>query len=99
MALTTLRPPREGRPPRGTTARDGAAAPAPPPSPPQEATVKEGKPEALSEEILLVLSAAVAAFLGKKAHIRQVRLLDTGAWSQQGRVTIQASHNLAVRHG
>jgi len=49
-------------------------------------------PEGLSEEIVLVLGAAVAAFLGKKAPIRQIRLLRTGAWAQQGRVTVQASH-------
>jgi methylmalonyl-CoA carboxyltransferase large subunit len=54
--------------------------------------------EGLSEELLLVLSAAVAAFLGKKPHIRQIRLLGTTAWAQQGRVTIQASHALSARH-
>jgi methylmalonyl-CoA carboxyltransferase large subunit len=48
--------------------------------------------EALSEEIVLVLSAAIAAFLGKKAPLRQIHLLRTGAWAQQGRVTVQASH-------
>src|SRR5262245_19958389 len=50
--------------------------------------------EGLSEELLLVLSAAVAAFLGKKAPIRQIRLLGSAAWAQQGRVTVQASHAL-----
>lgn len=65
-----------------------AAAPAPPP--PQE--------EAITEELLLAISAAVAAFLGKRPHIRQIRLIGSGAWAQQGRVSIQASHALAVRH-
>jgi len=50
--------------------------------------------EGLSEEIVLVIAAAVAAFLGKKAPIRQIRLLGSAAWAQQGRVTIQASHTL-----
>jgi methylmalonyl-CoA carboxyltransferase large subunit len=50
--------------------------------------------EGLSEEILLVISAAIAAFLGKKAPIRQIRLLRSDAWAQQGRTTIQASHAL-----
>jgi methylmalonyl-CoA carboxyltransferase large subunit len=50
--------------------------------------------EELSEEILLVLSAAIAAYLGKKAPIRQIRLLRSDAWAQQGRTTIQASHAL-----
>jgi methylmalonyl-CoA carboxyltransferase large subunit len=40
----------------------------------------------------------VAAFLGKKPHIRQIRLLGSAAWSQQGRVTIQASHALPGHH-
>jgi methylmalonyl-CoA carboxyltransferase large subunit len=47
---------------------------------------------------LLVISAAVAAYLGKKPHIRQIRLVGTTAWAQQGRVTIQASHALSARH-
>ncbi len=50
--------------------------------------------EVLSEETLLVISAAIAAFLGKKAPIRQIRLLRSDAWAQQGRTTIQASHTL-----
>jgi len=50
--------------------------------------------ECLSEEMVMVLGAAIAAFLGKKAHIRQIRLLGSAAWLHQGRVTIQASHVL-----
>jgi len=71
----------------------GAAAPAAPPAP--------SKPESqgLSEELLLVVSAAIAAYLGKKSHIRQVRLLGSAAWTQHGRVTIQASHALSIHHG
>jgi methylmalonyl-CoA carboxyltransferase large subunit len=49
--------------------------------------------EEVGEELLTVLSAAIAAFLGKKPHIRQVRLLGSAAWGMQGRVTIQASHS------
>jgi methylmalonyl-CoA carboxyltransferase large subunit len=54
--------------------------------------------EPISEEVLVVISAAIAAFLGKKPSIRQIRLLGTTAWAQQGRVTIQASHALSGRH-
>lgn len=64
-----------------------APAPAPPATP---------AAEGLSEETVLVIAAAVAAFLGKKAPIRQIRLLGSAAWAQQGRVTIQASHALEV---
>jgi methylmalonyl-CoA carboxyltransferase 12S subunit len=74
-----------------TTPRSPAPT-APSPRPMEQA-------EGLSEELVLVISAAIAAFLGKKHHVRQIRLLGTRAWGQQGRVTIQASHDLPVRHG
>jgi methylmalonyl-CoA carboxyltransferase 12S subunit len=48
----------------------------------------------ISEEEVLAISAALAAWFGVHAHIRQIRLIRTGAWAQQGRVTIQASHRL-----
>ena len=66
-----------------------AAVPEPEPAP----VVEEG----MSEELVLVISAAIAAFLGKKPAIRQIRLLGSAAWAQQGRVTIQASHTLALQ--
>jgi methylmalonyl-CoA carboxyltransferase large subunit len=69
--------------------KPGATAPAVPP---------KVEADGLSEELVLVLSAAIAAFLGKKPHIRQIRLLGTAAWAQQGRVMIQASHALPVHH-
>jgi methylmalonyl-CoA carboxyltransferase large subunit len=73
------------------------AKPAPGPLTPDSCPLA---PEAgLSEELLLVISAAIAAFLGKKPHIRQIRLLGAASWAQHGRATIQASHDLAVRHG
>jgi len=56
------------------------------------------QPDGLDEELLLVISAAIAAFLGKKPHIRQIHLLGHAAWAQEGRVTIQASHRLPVPH-
>src|ERR1035438_7792316 len=53
-------------------------------------------PEAsgITEEELLAISAAIAAYLGVRAHIRQIRLVSTSAWAQQGRASIQASHRL-----
>jgi methylmalonyl-CoA carboxyltransferase large subunit len=67
-------------------------APAPVPLP------SAAEPEALSEELLLVIASAAAAYLGKKPHIRQIRLVSSAAWAQQGRVTVQASHALPVQH-
>jgi methylmalonyl-CoA carboxyltransferase large subunit len=53
----------------------------------------------VSEELALVIAAAVAAYLGKRPRIRQIRLLGSAAWAQQGRVSIQASHGIVLQHG
>ena len=54
--------------------------------------------ERLSEETVLAISAAIAAYLGKKPRIRQIRLLGSPMWAQHGRATIQASHALNLRN-
>jgi methylmalonyl-CoA carboxyltransferase large subunit len=71
---------------RAATGASPAAAPAAP----------VAAAEGLSEELILVISAAIAAYLGKRPHIRQIRLLRSDAWAQQGRATVQASHALQV---
>jgi methylmalonyl-CoA carboxyltransferase large subunit len=48
----------------------------------------------IAPEIILAISAAVAAFLGKRASIHQIRLTGTTAWAAQGRATVQASHGI-----
>jgi len=66
---------------------------------PRTAAVPAVPPESreeITEETLAVIAAAVAAFLGERAHIRQVRLVASGAWAQQGRVSVMASHRWAV---
>jgi methylmalonyl-CoA carboxyltransferase large subunit len=68
---------------------EGAAAPKPAPA----------AAEPIGEELLVVITAAVAAFLGKRPHIRQIRLVGTTSWAQQGRATIQASHSRIAWHG
>jgi hypothetical protein len=50
--------------------------------------------EGITEEILMAIAAAVSAYLGKRAPVRQVRLVSTQAWAQQGRAYIQASHRI-----
>src|SRR5450631_2496404 len=60
------------------------------PAPPKAQPVPAG----IAEEELLAIAAAIGAYLGVRAHIRQIRLLSTTAWAQQGRVSIQASHRL-----
>ena len=56
----------------------------------------------VSPEILVVIAAAVTAFLGKKVRIRSAKMLQSSyevvnPWSQQGRLLIQASHNVRSR--
>lgn len=53
-------------------------------------------PAPIDDHTLTVIAATIAAFLGKKAHIRQIQLLGSDAWAQQGRVAIQASHALST---
>lgn len=55
---------------------------------------EEPVPAGISEAELIAISAALGAYLGVRAHIRQVRLVSTAAWAQEGRVSIQASHRL-----
>ncbi|OJW24672.1 MAG: hypothetical protein BGO49_06440 [Planctomycetales bacterium 71-10] len=50
----------------------------------------------IDDHTLRVIAATIAAYLGKKAHIRQIQLLGSDAWAQQGRVAIQASHALST---
>lgn len=65
------------------------------------ASAREGetreKQEAPKPEILAAITAAATAFLGKKARIRSGQMLPTaqggGAWAQQGRMSVQTSHN------
>ena len=57
--------------------------------------------EEIAPGILAAITAASAAILGPHARIRAVRALTpnqgVSPWSQQGRVFVQASHNLRSR--
>ena len=64
-----------------------AAVAAPTPAP-------EEARSGVTEEELLAISAALAAWLGVRVHIKQIRLISSRAWAQEGRVSIQASHRL-----
>jgi 3-oxoacyl-ACP reductase-like protein len=84
-----------------------AAAPvaAPVPAVKAEAAAKAAVPkkdEEIAPEMMIVIAAAVTAFLGKKVRIRSTKMLQSpyeivNPWSQQGRVFVQASHNLRSR--
>jgi methylmalonyl-CoA carboxyltransferase 12S subunit len=74
------------QPPTAATAAAPAATEPPP--------IKEPVAPELTQQEILAISAALGAYLGVRVRIRQIRLLSSQAWAQQGRVTIQASHNL-----
>ncbi|MGB0131007.1 hypothetical protein [Chlorobium sp.] len=53
----------------------------------------------ITPELLIIMSASIAAYLGKNVRIRRARFIsDQGqsSWSQQGRVSIQSSHTFSV---
>jgi methylmalonyl-CoA carboxyltransferase large subunit len=49
------------------------------------------------ESLILAISGAVAAYLGVKARVRQIRLVRSPDWAVHGRASIQGSHRLDVR--
>jgi methylmalonyl-CoA carboxyltransferase large subunit len=77
-------------------------APKPQPAiPPVAPIATSPPPEELSQETLAVIAAAVAAYLGKAVRVRGAHRLpqeEVSTWAQQGRVYIQASHNLEISH-
>jgi hypothetical protein len=57
--------------------------------------------EEVTPETLVVIAAAVTAFLGKKVRIRSAKLLQklavASAWAQQGRAAVHGSHHPRLR--
>jgi methylmalonyl-CoA carboxyltransferase large subunit len=61
-----------------------------------------GETGEVTPEVLVVIAAAVTAFLGKKVRIRSAKMLQSpnevfNPWSQQGRALIHASHHPRIR--
>jgi methylmalonyl-CoA carboxyltransferase large subunit len=46
----------------------------------------------ISEDVLLTISAACAAYLGERAKVKQVHLRRGGSWATQGLATVQQQH-------
>ena len=58
--------------------------------------------QGVTPEIVAVIEAAAAAFVGKKVRILAIKMMadadgDSSAWASQGRNMIQTSHNLVQR--
>jgi hypothetical protein len=58
---------------------------------------------AIAPETQVVIKAALSAFLGHEVQIRSVKLLETpdvaAAWTTQGRIAVQTSHNQRTNRG
>ncbi len=54
-------------------------------------------PTAVPPDVVLAISAAVAAYLGKRARVKQIHLTGGASWAQDGRATVMASHRIS--HG
>lgn len=86
--------------------------PAPTPEPPVPEAVPESVPEAVAEagapehpgldpSTVMLIAASVAAFLGKRAVVRRIKVAGHRAgdpWALSGRTTLQASHNIVQIH-
>ncbi len=61
------------------------------------AVVEAQQPPVVPEDVVLAVSAAIAAFFGHRAKVKQVHYRTGQAWAQQGRVVVQGQHNPRVR--
>lgn len=61
-----------------------------------EAEVAQRREEnpGVPDDVAIAISAAVAAFLGHRARIKQMHYRSGQAWAQQGRVVVQGRHNI-----
>jgi methylmalonyl-CoA carboxyltransferase large subunit len=61
-----------------------------------EASLEDGThaPTDVPPDVVLAISAAVAAYLGKRATVRQIHLSGSTSWAQQGRAAVMASHGI-----
>jgi methylmalonyl-CoA carboxyltransferase large subunit len=49
------------------------------------------------EHVVLAISAAVAAFLGKRATVKQIHLVGDTTWAREGRAYVQSVHSASRR--
>ncbi|AOS83530.1 hypothetical protein BIU88_04855 [Chlorobaculum limnaeum] len=62
-------------------------------------TMREEQQE-ITPELLMIMSASIAAYLGKNVRIRRARFISEqgpSSWSQMGRVSIQSSHTFSIK--
>ena len=57
-----------------------------------EASLHEQEAAGVPEEVVIAISAAVAAYLGHRAKIKQMHYRTGATWAQQGRAVVQGRH-------
>jgi methylmalonyl-CoA carboxyltransferase large subunit len=57
-----------------------------------EQSVHEQEAAGVPEEVVLAISAALAAYLGHRAKVKQVHYRTGAAYAQQGRAVVQGRH-------
>ena len=55
---------------------------------------RHAPPPEVPEDVVVAISAAVAAFLGHRAKVKQVHYRTGAAYAQQGRAVVQGRHNV-----
>lgn len=63
-------------------------------------TIVEDEQGEITPELLMIMSASIAAYLGKNVRIRRARFISEqgpSSWSQMGRVSIQTSHTFSIK--
>ncbi|MGC8774271.1 MAG: hypothetical protein ACP5R6_03270 [Chlorobaculum sp.] len=63
-------------------------------------TIREMEQQEITPELLMIMSASIAAYLGKNVRIRRARFISEqgqSSWSQMGRVSIQSSHTFSIK--
>ena len=63
-------------------------------------TIRDGEQQEITPELLMIMSASIAAYLGKNVRIRKARFISEqgpSSWSQMGRVSIQTSHTFSIK--
>ena len=58
-----------------------------------EASLQEQEAAGIPEEVVIAISAAVAAFLGHRAKVTQMHYRTGAAYAQQGRAVVQGRHD------
>ena len=58
----------------------------------EEVVSRQHPPPEVPEDVVVAISAAVAAFFGHRAKVKQVHYRTGAAYAQQGRAVVQGQH-------